>query len=565
MPASIPAAAIVSVQPSVLNAGGTGLALSGLYLTNATRVPIGNVLTFSNPTDVASYFGLASAEAAKAAIYFSGYNNSDLRPAALLFAQYPSAAVPAYLRGASVAALTLPALQALTGTLTLSVNGASFTSSAINLSGATSFSSAAAIIQTGMPVYDAVVTGAIAGTTLTVSAVTSGTLVVGQAISGAGITPGTTITALGTGTGGAGTYTVSTTQTAVSTTISAGPLVVTYDSVASAFVFTGGSASANAVVTAATGTLATSLGLTSALGAITSPGAAAATPATFMPALFAQTQAFASFSTVFEPVTADKVGFAAWTSGQGNRFLYAMWDTDVTVTTANNTASAGYQIQTAGYAGIAPIYDPAKSGLEAFLMGAVAAIDFTRREGRTNLAFKSQPGLVPAVTSQTVASQLIANGYNFYGSYATASNSFIFFYPGSVTGPFLWIDSYINQIWLNTGFQLDLMNLLTAVRSIPYNAQGYALIEAALTTRVVQALTFGLIRAGVTLSSLQVAQVNSAVGFKVADVVGQRGWYLKVADAPPATRSARGSPPVTFFYTDGQSVQKIALASIQIQ
>ena len=67
----------------------------------------------------------------------------------------------------------------------------------------------------------AVVTGAIASTTLTVSAVTSGTLVVGQVIAGSGVTVGTTITALGTGTGGAGTYTVSASQTVASTAITA--------------------------------------------------------------------------------------------------------------------------------------------------------------------------------------------------------------------------------------------------------------------------------------------------------------------------------------------------------
>jgi hypothetical protein len=73
----------------------------------------------------------------------------------------------------------------------------------------------------------AVVTGAIAGTTLTVSAVASGTLQVGQVIAGTGVTVGTTITAALTGTGGTGTYTVSVSQTASSTTITAtGPTYV---------------------------------------------------------------------------------------------------------------------------------------------------------------------------------------------------------------------------------------------------------------------------------------------------------------------------------------------------
>lgn len=57
----------------------------------------------------------------------------------------------------------------------------------------------------------ALFTGAVVGTTLTVSAVASGALAVGQVISDitGNLTVGTTITALGSGTGGTGTYTVS--------------------------------------------------------------------------------------------------------------------------------------------------------------------------------------------------------------------------------------------------------------------------------------------------------------------------------------------------------------------
>lgn len=65
------------------------------------------------------------------------------------------------------------------------------------------------------------VTGSIATTVLTVTAVGSGILTVGQTISGSGVTAGTKITGLGTGTGGVGTYTVDTSQTASSTTITA--------------------------------------------------------------------------------------------------------------------------------------------------------------------------------------------------------------------------------------------------------------------------------------------------------------------------------------------------------
>ena len=64
-------------------------------------------------------------------------------------------------------------------------------------------------------------TGSISGTTLTVTAVSSGGLGVGQLINGTGVTSGTVITALGTGTGGTGTYTVNNSQTASSGSITA--------------------------------------------------------------------------------------------------------------------------------------------------------------------------------------------------------------------------------------------------------------------------------------------------------------------------------------------------------
>jgi hypothetical protein len=67
----------------------------------------------------------------------------------------------------------------------------------------------------------ATVTGSIALTTLTVSAVTSGTLSIGQTLSGTGVTANTKIVAFGTGSGGVGTYTVDISQTVAATAIAA--------------------------------------------------------------------------------------------------------------------------------------------------------------------------------------------------------------------------------------------------------------------------------------------------------------------------------------------------------
>lgn len=84
---------------------------------------------------------------------------------------------------------------------------------------------------TGTTVPGASFTAAIAGTTMTVSAVASGTLAVGQPLTGANVTAGTTITAFLTGTGGVGTYTVSTSQTAASAAVTSAGAVETLWSV----------------------------------------------------------------------------------------------------------------------------------------------------------------------------------------------------------------------------------------------------------------------------------------------------------------------------------------------
>ena len=57
------------------------------------------------------------------------------------------------------------------------------------------------------------VTGSMSGTTLTVSAVSTGTIAIGDAIDGNGIAPNTTVTGFVSGTNGVGTYTVNTSQT----------------------------------------------------------------------------------------------------------------------------------------------------------------------------------------------------------------------------------------------------------------------------------------------------------------------------------------------------------------
>lgn len=562
---SIPASDIVSINPQVLSAGGSGIDMLGLLLTDSDRVPVGSVYSFASADDVSDYFGPSEKETSMAELYFAGFVNSTIKPASLLFYQWPVAAVGGWLRSASLAAMTLAQLKALSGVLTVTVGGVDVTSSTITLTSATSFSSAAALIQSAFGHYDGVVTGSIAGTTLTVTAVTSGALAVGQVISGSGVTAGTTITGFLTGTGGTGTYTVSETQTVSSTTINAGPLTVEFDSIASAFVIRGGTPGAVGTLTYASGSLSSGLYLTEATGATLSQGSDAVAAADVMDGVVDVTQNFASYGLTFVPDATQALGIAAWNTAQANKYRFVMLDTNIAATTNNPAAAPGYQVIAAGHTGVKVLYAPSDRGQIAAELSYPACIDFTEANGRTTADFRRYSGLTADVVNQSIAQRLRANGYNFYGSWATRADEFTFSNPGSITGDFLWDDAYINQIWMNDSFQVNQMNLLISSKSIPYNAEGRALIEAGMMDTVNAAVNFGAIRSGVTLSESQAAQVNSAAGFNISDTIEERGWYILTQDASAAVRAARGSPPIKFFYTDGGSVHTINIASVEVQ
>lgn len=572
---SIPASDLASVVPSVISAGGSALDLIGLALTQNTRVPMGSVLSFPSKAAVSSFFGPNSTEAADAAIYFAGFVGCNVLPGAMLFAQYNQSAVSAYVRGGSLSAMTVTQLQGLSGSLSVVADGYAYNAASVNLTSATSFSSAATLIATGLNAAKptaGVVTGAIAGTTLTVTAVTSGALQVGTVLSGTGVTTGTTITAFLTGTGGTGTYTVSTTQTVSSGSITATApaLTVAFDSVSGAYVITSGSAGAQSTMAFATGTLSTSLLLTSATGAVLSQGAAPAVPGAFMANVVAQTTNWATFFTLFDPDNgsgnAIKLEFSKWANTTEDEFAYVCWDTDITPTESTNAASSlGQLITAANLSGTILIYEPSDLGHAAFISGAIASIDFTEVNGRTTLAGKSQAGITPGVTSQTVAANLRANGYNFYGAWATANQQFQGISRGTISGPFAYIDSYVNQIWMNSQFQLAMMTLLFTVKSIPYNAPGYALVSAALQDPITAAGNFGAFNPGVELSALEIAEVNEAAGVSIAGTLQTQGYYLQILPASAQTRGARTSPPCTFWYVDGGSIQSLNLSSVEVQ
>jgi len=331
------------------------------------------------------------------------------------------------------------------------------------------------------------------------------------------------------------------------------------------------------------GNLATQIGLSQSTGARLQPMGTSWTPggrpldtvASMMDNILKLTQNWASFTTDIDIDTLANSGnyykqqFAAWTNLQQNNYLYVAWDLDRSPTVSPNAQSSlGRILNTNLTSGTVPISSTSVTNgrnLAMFTMGTIAAIDFNRLNGRKTLAFRGQTGIVPEVTSGAVASNLESNFYNYYGIWTTANDLFRFLYPGLVSGPYRWIDSYVNQIWMNNAFQLALMDLLTQSGSIPYNQVGYTMIKAACQDVINRAMNFGAIRVGVVLSQAQVAEVNTMAGVEIDRILQSNGYYLQVLDPPPEVRVSRGTPPMTFWYMDGGSIQRLTLASVMVQ
>jgi Protein of unknown function (DUF3383) len=652
---SIPASDIVQVLPGVISAGGRALVMNGLVLTSSTRVPVGMAAQLTSPLAVSNFFGPSSSQAAGAPVYYSSFLNSQQKPGNLIFVQYNPQDVAAYLQSGKITALGLAAIQALSGSLTITVDNAVRTNASFSLASATSYSAAAALIQTalnaalpqeaqgtaaiagktatltgtingytltvtaasGDPILPGTVltgTGVLSGTKvteqltqigataggtgtyalkasasqiilsesmtgayglMTVSAIISGTFSVGQTLSGTGVTASTLIAALGTGTGLTGTYVVSPSQTTASTTItaSATALTVTFDSISGSFLITSGITGAASQIGFATGTLALPLLMTQQTGAILSQGANAAIPGQFMDYVVNYiTQNWATFWTDFDPDfgsgNTKKLAFSAWTNNQNKRYAYNAADTDVTPTNSTPALqSLGYLIgpNAANYDGVCPIWDPNGENLAWFLGGYPPSLNFNARNGRTTMAYRHTGGIIAPVTDKQTADNLRFNGYNSYGAWATANDNFVGWFDGTISGEFLWYDSYIDQIRITSQLQLAGMNLLFSMRAIPYNQSGYAKIEGALHDPAAEGLNFGSIVSGVTLSQEQKDEITNTVGEDIIDTLVAKGYYIQVQDASPQVRAARASPPVFFFYLDGQSVHKLTINSLEVQ
>lgn len=504
---AIPASELVRVQPRVLAGTGQDLAFNGLFLTENALAPVGTLLTFRDAASVSEYFGSVSDEAKAAAVYFGGYNNSFLKPTQLyMWRSHKNASAPfvrsAAFNSAKVKTL-LDDLKGITaGTFSATIGGTAVSLSEVDLSGSDSISAALDIVTKKIAAAEEA-SPAAAGVTLS------------------------------------------------------------WNSVLRAFTLTAGAVGSTVAIANLSGTIPDALGLTS--GAVVSAGADAQDYASCLDEVCETTQNFVTYSTIAEADRADALALSGWSNTQyaaGNQFLYVYWSDDAVLKTADASETAAAAIRDAEYTGTAGVYGDVR--YPAFLMGVAASIDWDRIDGAITTAFKAQSGLTANVQVKDDAANLIANGMNFMGNYASRNDNFILFQNGQMFGQWSWIDTYLNATWLNNALQVQILSGLELAGRVPYTEAGYTRIRAWVQDVVDRALTNGVIDRGVRLSETQKTELINEAGKDISTDLYNNGYVLQINDATAAIRQARISPSMSFWYTYGGSVHKINLPSTAV-
>lgn len=297
------------------------------------------------------------------------------------------------------------------------------------------------------------------------------------------------------------------------------------------------------------------LGLTADSGAIESAGADAMTPQQQMDEIINQGTNWVSFTTV-EPLTKDEIiGYSQWCNDQNLEYLFVAWSEDASLVQNGKVSDIVTGIQ--DNSGTALIYGTAEYAV--FIMSIAASIDWDRHNGTVNYAMLSQSGLAATVTDQATANTLQAQHVNYYGRYATRAEDFIFLFKGEVTGPYAYLDAYVNTIWLRNTIQLALMIGLTQAGRVPYNDEGYAKVRSWMADPIAKALNNGVINTDVDLNQQQLSEVYAEAGTDITMALKNNGYYLQILDPGASVRANRGSPVINFWYCYGGSIDKLVV------
>ncbi|EDJ5402878.1 hypothetical protein GFD55_17540 [Salmonella enterica] len=188
---------------------------------------------------------------------------------------------------------------------------------------------------------------------------------------------------------------------------------------------------------------------------------------------------------------------------------------------------------------------------------ASAEVNFNGVTSFAAAATALQTALTAAVA--TVVFDTTQNAFVITAAGAKPESTTITFGSGSAAEPLKGDTSHI-------AYQIITVNNYSAVVPVfASDGEGRALVAASMSDVIQQYKRWGGIREGVTLTEAQKKQINNVVGEDVSSTLFATGYYLYIGDMLPSLRATRSSPSCTLWYCDGGSIQKLVIASTEVQ
>ncbi|KAB1581157.1 DUF3383 family protein [Serratia marcescens] len=342
-----------------------------------------------------------------------------------------------------------------------------------------------------------------------------------------------------------------------------GQVAVSWLPIQQCFVITSIILGAESAVGLATGSAAIGLKLTTETGAVASAGAEQEPVPAVMNKIINISQDWALFTTTFTPDDETNIAFGQWVSQTDYRFGYVMHDDSQAAITPSSEDCIAFKVTvTENCENVMPVYGDYRHAMTA--LAYMASLDFNRLNGRVSYKYRDFTGVAPNVSDGDTADALKSNGYSFFGVYGANRVVKNYTADGNISGKFLWLDSFVSQVWINANLLGSFAELFTQNESYPFSAAGYAAIQTAVIDVAGRAKDFGAIRTGVTLDKAQLKVVNDAVGRDISSALFSDGWFMYIPEQSGSSRTERHLDGAIFYYVDGQLIQSIAMSSTDI-
>lgn len=479
--------------------GGAGVRLRDLILrlfTTNEKVPAATVVEMDTLTDVASYFGTASAEYLRAVFYFGFISKNITAARKISFSRWANAETSAKIFGKSGAAPLASLTPITTGSFKLTLGEYTADVTGIDLSGAASMAAVATAI-------DAKISAIVAG---------------GAAWTG---------------------------------------VAVTYDAPSNSFNLTSGDAGIGAVnvQAAATGTALASL-LGWGVGAVFSPGVEAEEPVvSFIDSVEASNN-FGTFAFI-PSLTQDQItAVAAQNDSYNVMFHYTIgFDVDTEAATLY-AALAGYSGVSWTYAPIATEYPEL---LPAAILAATDYAKRNSTQNYMFQQATLSPS-VSTNNGADVFDDNRANYYGRTQTAGQFIDFYQRGVMGGLATDPVDMNVYANEMWLKDAAGAQLMSLLLSLAKVSANTQGRAQLLAVLQSVIETALFNGTISLGKPLTIIQKLYIGNMTGDDNAwQQVFRLGYWLDIQVSSYVTTDGRTEWKATYvlIYSKDDAIRKV--------